>query len=248
MQNIQVLERAFSILEYTAGKFVPVQLGEIAEATGLNHATAARIASTLCALGYLEQLGRKKGYILGTNAFELGNSRSPRSKIILAADSELDVFSETTGEYVCISVLRNSKRMILKYLDSTRSVQIAPSSIAFEESPYRSASGRLLLALAGEKEALKIFRSIGSPGEIWQEAAEEKDFLAQLAAIRQQDSYSETNNDRATLALPLRLNGKVIAVVATYIPVYRFKGQHEKLVRQSLEKLRKSIENNLKNG
>ena len=76
---IQVINRALDILEIVAANpEKPTALGEIADALGLNHGTCANIMKTLVTRNYLEQVGTKKGYILGAKSYALTNNDAYR--------------------------------------------------------------------------------------------------------------------------------------------------------------------------
>lgn len=241
MDNIQVIERAFRLLELTAESPGPHTLGELAERSNLKPPTAARIIHTLTSLGYLEQLGRKTGYVLGGMAFELVRDRNCRSPLVRASEHPLEEYSAATGEYVCLSVMRDGKRVILRSIQSTNPIQIHAARIVREETPYRSQSGRLLLAVLPESEQRKFYRLHGQPGELWPEADTEERFLSTLAGIRRAGELTCITADLASLALPVVLNNHVIAAVGTFVPAYRFTGEHETTVRKELVRLSRSI-------
>ena len=73
--KIQVLERAFHVLEQIAQEGArPHTVGELAEESGLKVQTLSKIVRTLTLLGYLENTGRKNGYILGEKLLRLAES------------------------------------------------------------------------------------------------------------------------------------------------------------------------------
>src|SRR3546814_13991686 len=92
---IQVLHRAFDILEFIARdntKAFP--LGEIASELGLNHATCANIIKTMVTRNYLEQLGPKKGYKLGYMAYQVVGNSSVDDKLNRAASEPMENMDE----------------------------------------------------------------------------------------------------------------------------------------------------------
>ena len=84
---IKVLKKAFSIVEYVAGKSGnPVLPGEIVAALGINQPTCVRILKDLVELNYLEQISRQKGYVLGPLAYWITGTKRYREELVAVAD------------------------------------------------------------------------------------------------------------------------------------------------------------------
>ncbi len=239
---IQVIERAIAVLESVASASGEGRsLRDIASETGLKLPTAARIAQSLLACGYLEQKVRKKGYLLGRKALSLSSSREPFRRLIELAKSPMWKFSEATGEYIDLSVLHRNKRVVLHYMLSSKSVQVfsAPED---NEAPYRSLSGRLLLAGLPEEAQRKAFRANGLPGESWPEVCDEESFVKALAGIRKAERLFRELDERSCMSLPILEDGACVATLGVYLPSYRYKGELVGLIESSLFEAKRSIE------
>jgi len=216
-------------------------LRDIASESGLKLPTAARIAQTLVACGYLEQRAKKKGYILGAKLHSLSNSREGYRDFLDKAKPLMWAFSERTGEYVDLSALRNFKRVVLFYIMSRKSVQVLskPEDL---ETPYRSLSGRLLLSGLSEELRLKAFQRNGPPGDEWPEASREAFYLKELSKIAEGRRLFRDFEEKSCIAVALKKNGVCVATLGVYLPSYRYKGELVKLIDKSLASLASSLE------
>lgn len=80
---IQVLERAFRILEWLArAESPPRRLGEIARHIEVSPAACSHIVKTLVHYGYVVQVAPRKGYRLGPMAAMLGRHHNPHRFLI----------------------------------------------------------------------------------------------------------------------------------------------------------------------
>lgn len=175
--KIQVLERAFHVLEQIAQEGArPHTVGELAEKSGLKVQTLSKIVRTLTLLGYLENTGRKNGYILGEKLLRLAESYRDPDMLRRLVRPYLKTYAEQIGEYICFSVLRGYyKRIVCKIRAkkpipdcSTRSrrrrmrLNRFPGSLWFPgprapaRSNFTTATGRRLSG--GNSPAKSIFR------------------------------------------------------------------------------------------
>ena len=98
---IQVINRALDILEYSAKHPDHVySLTDIADHFGLNHATCANILKTLVIRKYIEQVGHKKGYRLGSMAYYLTGNITFRNNLVDIAKPVMKDLCELLNESV----------------------------------------------------------------------------------------------------------------------------------------------------
>ena len=114
--KIQVLERAFHVLELVAQDTErPHTVGELAELSGLKVQTLSKIVRTMTQLGYLENTGRKKGYVIGEKLLRLSETYRDLDALRRLVRPHLRIYAEQIGEYICFSVLRGYyKRIVCK--------------------------------------------------------------------------------------------------------------------------------------
>ena len=242
MDNIQVVERALRLLELVGESPREAHpLHELAAASGLKTPTVSRILRTLANLGYLEQSGCRQGYTLGRKAYELTENPGYAPALIEAALPAMKEFSELTGEYICLSVLEGDSRVILYNIMSTHPVQVMTGSFPKRETPYRSVSGRVLLAhLPPEKQKAFLLRN-GLPGEEWKEIRSGAQLKKILNRVAGQEYLMEEREEITALAVPVFLSGRVVAAVGSFIPGYRFHEKHKQRILELLAALPEKI-------
>lgn len=112
--RIQVIERAFKILEGIAlDTSRPRTVGELAKETGLKIQTLSKIVRTMTVLGYLENVGRKSGYVLGEKFLQLSGGYREFDDLRPLVQPYLKKYAETVGEYISFSVLRGYYKHIV---------------------------------------------------------------------------------------------------------------------------------------
>lgn len=232
MEVIQVLDRAFTILErFAESHNQPLTVRELAEHTHLKVPTVSRIVRSLMILGYLESLGRKSGYVLGRRFAELLRFYFDANPLRKAAQPHLVKYRELFGEYICISILLGYERHILSRLEPYREQHSHRHVIPDIEIPYSSVSGRLLLSSQPEVFQLKCFEWFGPPDSQWEGTGTRETFLKKLAEIRTMPYLLEEREPLIVLAYPIHApDGSVAATFGTYMLREKFQQQGEAIL------------------
>lgn len=222
LNMVQVLIKAFDILELVAQRNgQSVSLTEIADKLELNQATAANINKTLVHKGYLERIGKKKGYRLGPAAYRLTGEAPYGEYLVNAAREVMENLTATLHESCLLGVLRNYKRYILHVVNSDHEIQVQLRS---ERNVYETASGRLLLAYLSEKELERFIQHNGLPDPtLWEEGSSMEKLLEALALIRK-DALAVTlmgNGHIRGFGVPIVVSGAVVAGLSVFLPEYR---------------------------
>lgn len=220
---IQVVNRAFDILEYVAsdpGR--PIGLGEIAAAVNLNQGTCANIIKTMVARRYLDQVGAKKGYCLGAKAFQLTGNTAYRKDILEAARGEMERLTRHLDESCLLAVLQGDQRVIIHRVLCDQPLQV---QTADEKHAYDAASGRLLVAMLSDGELEKFVGKYGLPAAaVWPEASTSPKLKEQVEKIRATGyAWQESQRQVVGYALPIRRRDEVVASLSVYLPAYRQK-------------------------
>ncbi len=219
---IQVIHRAFDILEYVANDPErPKLLGEIARDMGLNAGTCANIVKTLLTRGYLEKLEMQKGYLPGKKMQSLGSNSVYKQDLIEASDDEMLKLSRKLQENVLIAVLKGNSRIIVHQHIFKQLVQATTQE---EKNVFDSSTGRLLVALQSDEFQSKYILKHGLPAaNVWPEASTQKKFNASVKKIRE-DGYAliECTDQVLGIAAPIYKNGLLIAALSVYVPSFRF--------------------------
>lgn len=220
---IQVINRALDILEIVAANpEKPTALGEIADTLGLNHGTCANIMKTLVARSYLEQVGTKRGYILGAKSYALTHNDAYRKDLVDAAKSEMEKLTEITNENCLLAILNGEKRIVIHSTHAEQELQVRTSS---EKHVYDSASGRMLLAMLPEPDIERFISKYALPNpEIWKEVDTIENLKKQLAQFKKEECALQMLAGRQVigLAVPVQKGTKTVASLSIYLPEYRY--------------------------
>ena len=227
---IRVLTRSLDVLEYLAAQ--PARnhaLAEVASAAQLDPATARRILSALAERGYAEQAAPRGGYRLGPMAFALGAHGPYAPDLVAAANGPVAELAGRLGEAVLLAVLRDGRRFTLCQADGGRSVQVR-TAVLLEPNPYRTATGRLLVAHLDAAALATFIRTNGLPGAEWPEARTHAALDAVLASIRREQALVDFPNDLAAVAVPVCAGEQVVAALGVFLPVERYRIRRTEII------------------
>jgi DNA-binding IclR family transcriptional regulator len=220
---IQVLHRALDILEIVAAEpEKPKPLGEIADSLGLNHGTCANIMKTLVSRKYLEQVGTKKGYILGSRAYTLSGNDSYRKDLVEAAMPEMEKLTASINENSLLAVTHGENRLVIHRVSAEQELQVRTAA---EKRIYDAASGRMLFAMMSDADIERFIMKYGLPAtEMWAEADTKEKIKIAVAQIRSEACAFQVLPGRQVigLAVAVRNADKVVASLSIYLPEYRY--------------------------
>lgn len=161
---IQVIERAFNILEHLRNHQV-LSLGALAKRSGVNKSTLCNILRTMAGLGYVENDGRGNYRI--SEKFKQLAQPLPEEELLRSQCMHFcKKLAEETCESGVIATLRHQSLLVLAQSQYPRSLMI--SMTVYENlSLYHSVSGRIILAFLKPSELDEIIDSRGYPGAEW---------------------------------------------------------------------------------
>ncbi|QHV94152.1 IclR family transcriptional regulator [Spirosoma endbachense] len=243
---IQVINRALDLLEQIANDPErPKALGDLADSLNLNHGTCANILKTLVARGYVEQIGTKKGYILGSQSYTLTANEAYRKDLLEASREEMDALTQAINENCLLAVLKENQRIAIYRTFAEQDLQVRTTDI---KPIYDSASGRLLLAMLPKEKIQRFIAKYGLPSdESWPEVQSETQLLDSLALMRREELALQTIANRHVmgLAVPIYKNGLVVASLSIYLPEYRYMAMDKQKLISSLRQCAKNIHKRL---
>ncbi len=239
---IQSINRALDILEFlTKQPETPRTLSQIAGAANLNPSTASNIIKTMAERNYVEQAGPRKGYVPGIMCNMLANEESFHKKLVKTAAPFMESLARKTGETVLIAVFKKNKRFILHQLEGGEALQVR-SGLITDSKVFDTATGKVLLSnLTGQE--LKNFIAYSEL-----ENPEAQQLLKSLQKVREEGfTVHEIHNSQvAGIGFPVMENGRAIAALGLYLPVYRFRGKRKDNIIRGLGTEAKNISNALK--
>ena len=143
--TIQVLERAFSLLDTLASQSDPISLKEISERTKLHPSTAHRILNDL-AVGRFVDRPQAGSYRLGMRLLELGNLVKARLDVRDAAIGPMRELHELTHQAVNLSVRQGDEIVYIERAYSERSGMQVVRTVGGRAPLHLTSVGKLFLA------------------------------------------------------------------------------------------------------
>ncbi|GAB3954085.1 IclR family transcriptional regulator [Spirosoma harenae] len=243
---IQVINRAIDLLELIANDpEQPKSLGELADGLSLNHGTCANILKTLVARGYVEQIGAKKGYILGAKSYTLTGNEAYQKDLLEAAREPMDALTHAVNENCLLAILKDNQRVVIHRTFAEQDLQVRTADI---KPVYDSASGRLLLAMLAKEKLQRFINKYGLPtGDSWPEIKSEVQLYDVLSRMSREELALQTIPNRHVigLAVPIYKNGLVVSSLSIYLPEYRYMAMDKQKLVQDLRKCATIINNKL---
>lgn len=143
--TIQVLERAFALLDMLAAQPDPVPLKEISETTGLHPSTAHRILNDL-AVGRFVDRPQAGTYRLGMRLLELGNLVKARLDVREAAMAPMRELHKITHQPVNLSMRQGDEIVYIERTYSERSGMQVVRAVGGRAPLHLTSVGKLFLA------------------------------------------------------------------------------------------------------
>jgi len=236
---IQVINRAFDILEFCAKNPEHVYpLSEIADQFNIHHTTCANILKTLVLRNYMENIGSKKGYRLGSMSYQLTGSSSFRRDLVQFAKNSMEDIVEELNETCILAVLRKTDmiRVVLHQVHGRNELTVRTN---IEKKAYKSATGRLLLSYLPEKEISRMVVKFGLPDiNDWRDASTQEKLFFELQKIRKEGViFQYDSNHIVGIAVPIMKEEHVIASICVYMPEMRFCGSIKELTISRLRQV-----------
>lgn len=143
--TIQVLERAFALLDMLAEQSDPVSLKDISERTGLHPSTAHRILNDLTIGRYVDR-PQAGSYRLGMRLLELGNLVKARLDVRDAAIGPMRELHKITHQPVNLSVRQGDEIVYIERAYSERSGMQVVRTVGGRAPLHLTSVGKLFLA------------------------------------------------------------------------------------------------------
>lgn len=239
--KIQVLERAFHVLELVAQDTErPHTVGELAEMSGLKVQTLSKIVRTMTVLGYLENTGRKSGYIIGEKLLRLAESYRDPDTLRRLVQPHLKFYAEQIGEYICFSVLRGYYKRIVCKIRAKEANPRFQYTFPAEENAFESLSGICLVARSGRERQIKFYDRCGVP-PAWGEISKEEYLRKMEALSREEFSLSrEIRPGYIIICYPVICDAELIGELGSFMPEAAYSDTVPALLREIAGKIARS--------
>jgi DNA-binding IclR family transcriptional regulator len=183
--TIQVLERAFALLDTLAAQPEPLSLKEISERTGLHSSTAHRILNDL-AVGRLVDRPQAGSYRLGMRLLELGNIVKARLDVRDAALAPMRELHRLTHQPVNLSVRQGDEIVYIERTYSERSGMQVVRAIGGRAPLHLTSVGKLFLANDDPQRVRAYAARTGLAGHTRNSITELPALERELARVNQQ--------------------------------------------------------------
>ena len=181
---IQVLERAFALLDVLASHQDPVSLKQISETTGLHPSTAHRILNDLT-IGRFVDRPEAGSYRLGMRLLELGNLVKARLDVRDAALGPMRELHKLTHQPVNLSVRQGDEIVYIERTYSERSGMQVVRAVGGRAPLHLTSVGKLFLASDDPQRVRAYATRSGLAGHTRNSITEMSALEREMAAVRQ---------------------------------------------------------------
>ena len=250
------VQKAIKILNtISEEKNRPVSLLNISRITGINKSTCSHILSTLAAEGFVKQVSRTKGYVIGPAAYCLSRHGKYDKEFVSICHPLIRWLHEKTGYSVILAVLEGGQKYTIDYIDPESKILPEISGI-MPDDIYRTATGRIIMANMDKSDIKEVFEKNGIPSKgHWDEVSSLETLEAKLLEFNKNciaQTYHVREDGKILLgyaAAVFRYTKCVgaigIAVLCTGEEYEQFE-ETEKLIKRNIIKARTEINRRLK--
>jgi IclR family transcriptional regulator, KDG regulon repressor len=222
--RVQVLDRAFQILDLLSDEKSGVALMEIAQRLKLHKSTAHRLIMALEVRRFVEKNTITSKYCLGSRLMELGLSAVSRLDVYEVAGPHLRTLVKETGETAHLGVLRDGQVVSLVNIESSQTLR-TPATVGTRTPAHCTSLGKAMLAFATREHLDDFLRGRKLEAYTPMTITTAAKFKAELRSIAKQ-GYAVDNEEREPglrcVGAPLWDSaGEVVAAISIAGPVFR---------------------------
>lgn len=239
---IQVIERFHKIIERVAAEPERAcSLSELAKTIGVSLPACSNIVRTMVHLGYLQSLGERKGYILGSMPYFLTRKGPFMKHVSIVARPAMEELSRKLNEMLVLVADCNGRRAELLRFEGASMIQVKELPSERAPSLFSCATGMLILAYMDEARVKTLWDWDSSHDFVSIVKAKSLDDIYKASAkirkdgafISEHDPAKDIMDEYITLAFPVFEDGKLRAALGSKIPAYRFVGERRELAVSS---------------
>lgn len=221
-QTSTVVGRLEAILASFEGCDHALSLSEISHRIGLPKSTVHRLASQLCAVGWLER--NSGGYRVGLHLLELGSVALQRTGLREVAYKHLHSLALRTGLVAHLGILDHGE---VVYLDRVTTTRVSlPTRVGGRQPAYCTAIGKAMLAFADPASQASALAGMERRTEFT--VIEPRAVQAGLDSARQAGvayDHEEAYPGLGCVAAPIRSGERVIGAVSLTGPIARMRSR-----------------------
>jgi DNA-binding IclR family transcriptional regulator len=222
--RVQVLDRAFVLMDVLAASDHALGVTELGERVGLNKSTVHRLLAVLERNRYVERDFGTGRYRLGLKLVHLGSAALSRVDLYSRARAFVERLVEETGETAHVGVLRQSEVISLVDVESRRTVR-TPSTVGRRSPLHCTSQGKALLAFLPAAELEMVLRGYRFTAFTRSTIRSAQRFRAELERVRRNGfaiDDEEFEEGLRCIGAPVRdHSGKVAAAISIAGPAFR---------------------------
>lgn len=213
--RIQVLERAFDLLEALARSRTPLRLTELADETGMSKSTVHRILQTLQSRGYAQKT-ESGSYTVGAQLFDTASYRINALELQTEAKPHLAALQHKLGITVYLGVLDGPFLSIIEKDSNDRSDEVY-TKVGRRFPAHCTSMGKCLLACLSSEELATVLHGFDLEALTSNTITDKKAFINHLHEVRRRgwalDREESALNHRCLAAPIFDYLGNAVAVV-----------------------------------
>jgi DNA-binding IclR family transcriptional regulator len=222
--RVQVLDRAFALLDVLAASEEALGSTELGVRVGLNKSTVHRLLAVLERSRFVERDFDTGRYRLGLKLVQLGSIALSRFDLHRRARSYVERLMQETGETAHLGVLRQNEIISLVNAESQRSVR-TPSTVGRRSPLHCTSQGKAVAAFLPSAELDRLLRNYQFAGFTRHTLRTGQQFRIELAKVRSNGfavDDEEFEEGLRCIGAPVRdHSGKVIAAISIAGPSFR---------------------------
>jgi DNA-binding IclR family transcriptional regulator len=242
--GVQLLGRAFAILEEVARHREGLGLADLSKLVGLHNSTAFHLARTLVSLGYLRQEKDSKRYRIGRPLFALAASALDEIEMVNVATPVLEELSRETGESSHFAVRMGDAIVVIARTSGTGAFQLT-DRVGVVRPAHCTALGKVILASLRPDQLQRFLARVELTPSTDKSITDVTVLLREIEDVRSTGiafDDGEFNAEVRCIAVPVMdFTGQVIGALGTSGPVWRMSNQalqtHAKAVRLAANRL-----------
>jgi DNA-binding IclR family transcriptional regulator len=222
--RVQVLDRAFQILDVLADESAGIGLTDISDRLKLHKSTVHRLITVLENSRFVEKNAVTAKYNLGARLMELGLSAVSRLDVYEVAGPYLRELVKETGETAHLAVLREGQVVSLINVESSQTLR-TPTTVGTRNPAYCTSTGKAMLAFTAPEQLDEFLRRETFSSYTRKTITSRARFKAELVEIRAK-GYAMDDEEREPglrcIGAPVwDSSGVVVAAISVAGPVFR---------------------------
>lgn len=222
--RVQVLDRAFAILD-TFGEEGPlVGVAEVSKRLKLHKSTVFRLLKVLEQNKYVERAQGDGKYRLGTKVIRLGMCALAGVDMAQASQAYLERLVSLAGETAHLGVLRHSQIISIAVAHGSKNLRLGVN-VGGSSPPHCTALGKAILAFLPTEECHSVLNQLNFPAHTPHTITTKSVLMKELKAVRER-GYSIDNEEfepgLKCIGAPVRnYSGNVVGAISVAGPAFR---------------------------